>query len=350
MNITQKIPIHIWIHTAGIVLFLSMPILFSPDLMNALSLFQIPPFQREFFTYILLVIFFYLSYLVLIPKLYFQKKYWLFGICITICLVIIIFTPNTLFPKMPHHFKPMHQGPGMGMDMPMLKEPPKNFLPFFLGHNFVFAVAIFFLAFTLKMSNLWKQSQQEKLDAELSYLKAQINPHFLFNTLNSIYSLAIAKSDATASAIVKLSGMMRYAISEAHMNAVSLQKELTYIADYIELQRLRISKSVNLNYTLSGNSVGKEIAPLILIPFIENAFKFGVNAEKDSRITIHLDVQESHLLLFVENNKVNDNVEKNGLGIANTQSRLQLLYPGKHELTIKDLEHQFSVTLKIYFI
>lgn len=325
-----------------------MPILFSPDLMNSLSLFQIPPFQREFFTYTLLVIFFYLSYLVLIPKLYFQKKYSLFTISILICLAIIIFTPNALFPKMPHHFRHMPQESDLGMRMP--KGPPKSFLPFFLGHNFVFAVAIFFLAFTLKMSNLWKQSQQEKLDAELSYLKAQINPHFLFNTLNSIYSLAIAKSDATASAIVKLSGMMRYAISEAHMDTVSLQKELAYIADYIALQKLRISDSVKLTYTLTGNSAGKQIAPLLLIPFIENAFKFGVNVEKNSRIVIHLDVQESHLLLFVENNKVNENVEKTGLGITNTRSRLQLLYAGKHELNIDDQEHQFSIKLKIFFV
>jgi LytS/YehU family sensor histidine kinase len=206
------------------------------------------------------------------------------------------------------------------------------------------------MAFTLKMSNLWKQTQKEKLDAELLYLKAQINPHFLFNTLNSIYSLAIVKSDMTASAIVKLSGMMRYVLSEAHLETVSLQKETAYISDYIELQKLRLTESANLHFILTGYNTGKQIAPLLLIPFIENAFKFGVNPEKKSEISIHIDIEESHLFLFVKNDKVNDSAEHNGLGIANTQSRLQLLYPGKHELNITDTENQFSVSLKIYFV
>jgi Na+-transporting methylmalonyl-CoA/oxaloacetate decarboxylase gamma subunit len=332
---------NIWLHIAGIIVFLSMPILFSPDWTNSENLFQIRPFQREFFSYILLVCFFYISYLWFIPRLYFQKKYFVFCLLIIVCIAIIAFLPPWLFPRKPH----IMQG-AMPSSMP---SKHRGFSFMFLGHSFVFALALLFLAFTLKMSNLWKQVKQEKSDAELSYLKAQINPHFLFNTLNSIYSLAIEKSDATASAIVKLSGMMRYVISETHMDYVSLQKEINYISDYIELQKLRISDSVNLTYTLTGNPVGKQIAPLLLIPFIENAFKFGVNPEKDSRIIIHLDIQETFLLLFVENNKVNTVTEKTGLGIPNTQSRLQLLYPGTHELNIDDKSDNFAVTLKIFF-
>jgi hypothetical protein len=331
----------VWLHIAGIVLFLSMPILFSPDLFNALSLFEVPPFQREFITYLLMVVFFYASYLFLIPDLYFKRKYLLFALATILFLVIIALIPGMIIPRVPH---PQMSIPGN------IHPPVKRGGHFFFGHNLVFSLAILFLAFTLKMNNRWKQSQKEKLDAELSYLKAQINPHFLFNTLNSIYSLAIEQSDRTASAIVKLSGMMRYAISEVHQDYVSLQKEITYITDYIELQKLRIPDSVNIAYTLNVDSMGKQIAPLILIPFIENAFKFGVNAELDSQITIHMDVQASHLLLFVRNNKVNDAVEKNGVGILNSKSRLELLYPGKHELTIQQDEHQYTVTLKLFLV
>jgi hypothetical protein len=337
----------VWVHLAGVILFMSMPVLFSPDLFNAFSLFQVPPFQREFLTYFLLVLFFYANYLFFIPKLYFQRKYILFFVCVLAFVVLIVFIPRSIFPPQPHPHPlnlppPPHGGPG---------HPPKKFpLLFLFGHTFIFSVAILFLAFTLKMSNLWKQSQREKLDAELLYLKAQINPHFLFNTLNSIYSLAIVKSDLTASAIVKLSGMMRYVLSEAHMDKVSLEKETTYIADYIELQKLRLSESVKLHFLLTGYNTGKQIAPLLLIPFIENAFKFGVNPEKKSEISIHIDVKESSLFLFVKNDTVNDSAERNGLGLANTRNRLALMYPGKHELTITDETTTFTVSLKIYFV
>lgn len=324
---------------AGIVLFMSMPVLFSPDVANALSLFEIPPFQREFLTYFLLVLFFYANYLFFIPKFFLQRKHLLFSISIIIFIAIILFIPRWIIPHIPHIPRPANQG------IPH-KKPPF----FFFGHTLIFALAILFMAFTLKMSNLWKQTQKEKLDAELLYLKAQINPHFLFNTLNSIYSLAIIKSDMTASAIVKLSGMMRYVLSEAHLETVSLQKETEYISDYIELQKLRLTESAKLHFILTGNSIGKQVAPLMLIPFIENAFKFGVNPEKNSEISIHIDIEESHIFLFVKNDKVNDSAEQNGLGIANTQSRLELLYPGKHELNITDTENQFSVSLKIYFV
>lgn len=331
----------VWLHIAGILLFMSMPILFSPDLANALSLFQIPPFQREFLSYAMLVLFFYASYLFFIPKMYFRRRYVLFCVCILACILLIAFIPRSIIPPQPHPHLPHPPPPG---------HPPKKLPFFFLGHTFIFSLAILFLAFTLKMSNLWRQTQKEKLDAELSYLKAQINPHFLFNTLNSIYSLAIVKSDLTASAIVKLSGMMRYVLSEAHLEKVSLQQETEYISDYIELQKLRLTESVQLHFILTGYSVGKQIAPLLLIPFIENAFKFGVNPEKKSEISIHIDSEESHLFMFVKNDKVNDSADRNGLGIANTKNRLELLYPGKHELEITNTEKQFTVSLKIYFV
>ncbi|HRD40256.1 MAG TPA: sensor histidine kinase, partial [Bacteroidia bacterium] len=185
---------------------------------------------------------------------------------------------------------------------------------------------------------------------ELSYLKAQINPHFLFNTLNSIYSLAIQKSDETANAVVKLSGMMRYVLTESQNEFVSLQKELDYINNYIELQKTRLDSTIKLHYTITGTTTGKAIAPLILIPFIENAFKYGVNAEENSEITIEISVNEAAINLFVKNNKVSirpDPENRSGLGIENTKSRLLLLYPGKHYLNIDDNSASFSVSLSI---
>jgi sensor histidine kinase YesM len=198
------------------------------------------------------------------------------------------------------------------------------------------------------MSEQWKRTRKEKLQAELSYLKAQINPHFLFNTLNSIYALAIDKSDHTATAVVKLSGMMRYVLSEAHRDLVSLQKELEYISGYIELQRLRLDDSVQLHFAITGEVRDLRIAPLILIPFVENAFKYGVNPEEDSNISIGIDITGDELHLSVLNHKVTvQPAEESGLGISNTRHRLSLLYPGQHDLHISDTPESFFVSLNM---
>lgn len=146
----------------------------------------------------------------------------------------------------------------------------------FFDYGLYMFILVLVCALLLKTNQRWRKLRQEKLETELSYLKAQINPHFLFNTLNSIYALAIEKSDYTATAVVKLSGMMRYIISESHKHFVSLEKEISYINDYIELQKFRLGGTVKIHYSLQGHYPGKEIAPLILITFVENAFKYGL--------------------------------------------------------------------------
>lgn len=227
-----------------------------------------------------------------------------------------------------------------------------DFILFEMGHQFFLFAATLLLSLTIKINGRWRKTEKEKLNAELSYLKAQINPHFLFNTLNSIYSLSIIKSDKTSEAVVKLSGMMRYVLSEAHQERVPLDKEIMYITHYIELQQIRLGNTVQLEYTVQGDMIGKEIAPLILISFVENAFKHGVNAEENSAISIQLKAEVDHFYMEVKNNKVKSVIsieEESGLGIENTKNRLNLLYPNKHELNIQDDGKQFSVILKIFF-
>ena len=231
--------------------------------------------------------------------------------------------------------------------------PHPPFLMDLNQHIFLFLVVIFF-ALMLKIRERWKRTEEEKTNAELSYLKAQINPHFLFNTLNSIYSLALEKSDKTPAAIVQLSEMMRYVLHDAGRELVPLEKELHHIRNYIELQETRFGGSIRLAFAITGQSAPQssewKIAPLVLIPFIENAFKHGVNAEEDSDIRIGIDLREKELHLHVFNNKVT--VEPSaghhsGLGIANTRQRLQHLYPGRHTLEIKDNKNDFSVSLTL---
>jgi LytS/YehU family sensor histidine kinase len=148
--------------------------------------------------------------------------------------------------------------------------------------------------------------------------------------------------------MLKLSGMMRYAVTETHKDFVPLDKEVSYITDFIELQKLRLDKGVRLEYEVIGSCADKQIPPLLLIPFIENAFKHGVNPDEDSSIQIHLRIQEESLELHVVNHKVSLGAsvhEMMGIGIENTRNRLTYLYPGKHSLEIKETSSQYSVTL-----
>lgn len=200
----------------------------------------------------------------------------------------------------------------------------------------------------LRVREQLKQTEQAKANAELSYLKAQINPHFLFNTLNSIYSLAILKSEKTADAVVKLSDMMRYVLNDSNANFVLLEKEINYISSYIELQRMRLASNVQLSYLCEGNIHDKKIAPLVLIPLIENAFKHGVNSEENSNIEIRIHVSDTQLKMSVKNNCVttnNNTLNKSGLGIENTTQRLKLLYPENYTLNISEIDKTFTVSL-----
>jgi Histidine kinase len=345
----------ILLHITGCIAFLSLPVLLSPDVSWDFRFIKLPPFQEDFVSYTLLLLFFYFNYFWLIPKLYFKEKYVYYFTCIIASYAVILLLPDLVIPGNHQlHFPPPPTGQdhfGAGPPPPM--GPPPNGLssgaPRF-EHLFQFFIVLV-LSALIRINNRLKQSEKEKVNAELSYLKAQINPHFLFNTLNSIYSSAIDENaDTTASAVVKLSGMMRYVISEAHHDYVPLEKELSYISDYIELQKMRLGETVHLLYGVTGNPAGKQIAPLILISFIENAFKHGVNPEENSNIEIEIDIHDDTLLLSVLNNKVktvNGDIVKNNVGIENTKNRLQLLYPSRHELVIKDDKKEFLVLLKI---
>lgn len=336
------------LHIAGCLLFLSLPFFFSPDRQQGFfSVFRNPGYFNDLFRYILLILFFYLNYYYLIPAFYFSKKYLLYFVLILACFFVINNLPHLLsFNEPPRQlpFRPGNIVPGR----PMPGRPGSAW--FNLRQNIFLFLAIFFFSLVLRISNRWKKVEQEKADRELSYLKAQINPHFLFNTLNSIYALTISKSDETATAIVKLSGMMRYVLSDAAQQYVSLEKEINYIRDYIALQELRFGQSMHLDFSVDGSLSEKKIAPLLLIAFVENAFKYGVNAEENSQISIAIKITGDILTMKLYNHKVKTNtgdVDQHGLGIANTRNRLQLLYPAKHDLEIKNTEKDFDVLLTL---
>lgn len=192
----------------------------------------------------------------------------------------------------------------------------------------------------------------EKLTAELNFLKTQLNPHFLFNVLNMAYSSASRKGDEqTADIIEKLSVLMRYMIYDSNVDKIEVEKEIDFIRNYINLQKMRFSSDlpVAVTFTVDGHYTGYRIAPVILIPFIENAFKYGVKLEQKSEIKLTLNFQNGEMEFTASNPifKNGQSVDKknSGIGIKNTQKRLNILYPAKHKLIINDNGKEFLVKL-----
>jgi two-component system, LytTR family, sensor histidine kinase AlgZ len=197
-----------------------------------------------------------------------------------------------------------------------------------------------------------KEIENEKLTAELRFLKAQINPHFLFNTLNNLYYLATVNSPKTPEVIDKLSQMMRYMLYDTNHQKVPIVKEIDYMKNYIDLEKLRLDKQVPINFVVNGSTESVFIVPLIFITFLENAFKHGVsNNSKIAFVNITIDLKGKNCTYIVENSKLPANVEntneKSGIGLQNVNRRLDLSYPNNYNLNISENETSYKVTLSL---
>ena len=198
--------------------------------------------------------------------------------------------------------------------------------------------------------------QNESLQAELNYLKAQVNPHFLFNTLNSLYALTLQKSVRSPQIVQRLKSIMQYMIHDSNEASVTLKRELDYMDSYIELERIRQGEHTKIQYTVTGDIDQQKIAPLLLVPFLENSFKHGLNQNATNPwVDLHIDVQSQSIQFNLRNNKplkrtnriTNDS--NKGIGLVNVKRRLKLIYPNRHELKIDDSENEFVVNLNIDF-
>ena len=214
---------------------------------------------------------------------------------------------------------------------------------------------VLFAGIGVKLTDLWRQAERrardienEQLRTELSFLHMQINPHFLFNSLNTIYGMSLKKSDNAPKAVLKLSKLLRYMIEETGHNTVPLEQEVTYLNNYIDLQKMRSGPSLTVTFDVQGDINTANIAPMLLLPFVENAFKYGLNNSMESPIQIELTVNREWIVFSVINRKF-ENMERHssGIGIPNVQRRLELLYPEKHELNIQDRGDTYYVKLKI---
>jgi hypothetical protein len=332
-------------HILGCVTFLILPVILSPrpphmPVFSRLTL-------RDMLANFLMLIIFYLNYYVFIPKLYFRSKNISYGLLILLGFIAIVLLPGILTGNLPWSPKPP---PPFGLRGPIPMNDDFSFLnP--VRHGLFLYIAVTLFSILLRVRMKLQNAESLRLNAEVGTLKNQINPHFLFNTLNNIYAFAIReKSPNTASSILKLSAMMRYVVTETSQEFVPLIKEINYTNDYIDLQKMRLTETVNLSYAVTGNIKEQKIAPVILMPFIENAFKHGVNPDKPSTINIRIDIDHRSLELNVENQKVKLTQEihtQSGVGIENTTARLEHFYPKKHILSIHDSNDYYRVTLKL---
>ncbi|WP_316749645.1 histidine kinase [Pedobacter gandavensis] len=309
---------------------------------------------------LLYMVIFYLNACYLFPKLYFNKKYLLYGLSM-ISLLVLIFMIKPFDQLMQLNRKPSQPAP---MFKPHLQDQVKtgpfqgtkdrNTGYFFdINSLFIFLMVIG-IGIALRTIEEWQimekraiLAETEKANAELSFLKAQINPHFLFNTLNNIYTLCITGNEKASESILRLSHIMRYVTDEAEADFVPLQGELDCIDDFIALQKIRLGKTVTLVYEVNGNAQGHQISPLILMTFIENVFKYGLSNHIETSIVIKIIIQ-AKLISFYAQNTIFENRnlnERKGLGISNTKQRLEHLYPGKHKLEIDDKNKLFTVSL-----
>ncbi len=245
--------------------------------------------------------------------------------------------------------------PGFPMREPGLLGIPKGIWAMSLNNTISSFALLLLMGGFIRLAHSFVKSQNEKkalenanLNAEVNFLKSQINPHFLFNTLNGIYSQAHAKSEHTEHSILKLSDLLRYVLYESGEDKVALSKDIQYLSNYIDLQKLRLSQKVKIEYEVAGETNSHQIAPLLLITFVENAFKHGISYTNPSIIKIQLRIFEKTLTLLVSNPVTETNsFAGGGLGLKNVIRRLDLLYPSKYWLDIVHNDHLHIVNLKI---
>lgn len=364
-KVKRRDTLNVILHVLFGLIFLSFPIVGSPDFPFINRTFGNPMGRAEVISQVLLLAYFYVNFFYIIPRFFFRKKYLQFGL-ITLGVLFLLLAWMPLYFKgvnPPRRMEHFHQNIQNGIDTVAQfhrdnhhhhRHPhfhrPNRFLHMMINRNMYMFFFVFSVALLVKITQKWRESEKEKMNSELSYLKAQINPHFLFNTLNSIYSLSIVENaNNTADAVIRLSSMMRYVTQEALGDKVSLEKELDYINSYIQLQKLRFGDTIKLNVSID-KAGSMQIVPLLLISFIENAFKYGVNPQENSEITITIGIKENLLHLFVKNNKVHVADEEelgSGVGLQNTINRLNLAYDGQYELVIDDNEKTYSVDLQL---
>jgi len=336
--------ITILIHVVAWILLFSLPYLLRPSYnpnetkppepQNTNILFIITRISD-----VLLITFFYLNAGILIPRLFYKKKYTLYVLSVIFsfaCFVVIMYVLRLNFTKSDINFS-------------------FNKHLFFSTFIFLFILSCSIAYKTIRdkiiADQLAKEKENEYLKTELALLRSQVSPHFMFNVLNNMVALARKQSDQLEPSLIKLSSLMRYMLYETDEEKVSLEKEMEYLQSYIDLQQQRFGKKVIINVAMCQVDKMYDIEPMLLIPFVENAFKHGTGLIENAYIDIDLRAEKNILYFSVSNKYDPASIEikdkASGIGLVNVQRRLELLHPGKHKLYITKDKNLFTVSLTI---
>lgn len=289
----------------------------------------------------LLAVLIYLNLLVLIPKLAQQKKMLLYAgsLILTLGLYVILKNAHDVYLN----------GYVLG---------DQNRMSLFYNTYYNFSIAIFYLAFSiaLALSKAWyfqreliRKMEIERLTSELDYLKAQINPHFVFNSINTVYFQIDKQNVDARDSLSAFSELLRYQLYECNGNEIPIEKEMLYLQNYIELQRRRKDENYNISFVVADNLKGFTISPLLLIPFVENAFKHVSHYSRGNQVRIMARKQNDSFELSVFNTKERKAVLNghDGIGLRNAKRRLELLYKNRHKLMIDDEGDSYEVNLSL---
>lgn len=366
-----------FLHVIGWAVFVGLPFLTLPSfLWNREDMISMG--MAQLLTNALIISFFYVNLRGLTPGLLHSRHTQRFLLILVAMLVSVVLVKVICF----YVFPPAFMAPrGMVKPPPVAAFPgsasrpaigavgpsgPHSPWPGVLSSaiSFGFAMLVSSLIALFRYNTRTQEMQQqmvlEKVSAELAMLKLQVSPHFLFNTLNNIRWLARQKSDQTETAVVTLAQLLRYMIYQAQRDRVSLRQEVQHLQDYIDLQKMRLTDMHTVEFRCEGDIDAYQIEPLLFIPFVENAFKYGFHGQQPGKIRIELVVHDNKLTFCIENPSVqpilgklltesaDDQPEKSsGIGIANVQKRLALHYPNQHELRLTNEDNLFRVVLTI---
>lgn len=344
--ITVLLHILLWMLFAFILLFY-MPLTWS---------ITVPPqfWIKQSFELLLLIIIFYVNSYIFVPQLLMKNKSFVFLLIIVVAAALSSFLVKSLDDALNLPF--LINQAFMKIGIPKLPKSGNKMDIFLIMMTFL----VIGISTSVTLIQKWQANKQlqealekDRIGSELSFLKAQINPHFFFNTLNNIYALTHVDVEKSRNALHKLSRMMRYLLYDTQAGSTPLSKEVSFIVDYIELMKLRLNDTTKVTFEgpLINNDI--QIAPMLFLPYIENAFKHGVSSTSSSVISIELSMEESTLEMKVKNSVFNENAEiadnYGGIGLTNTKRRLDLLYPGKHTFSAGKTEdtNEFIVHLTL---
>ncbi len=277
----------------------------------------------------------------LFPKYYENSRKYLYISVITILSIAFVFLLIDIY-FIPHYEDGKH-------DLPPVFFHYFRFV-FTLGFSFLVSAAVSFTEKTNKLRENEKVLMEEKLETELKLLKAQINPHFIFNALNNIYSLSYMQSQKAPDSILKLSEMLRYVFYDCSKDRVPLSAEMKYVENFISFQQMKSDHKQNIILESSVDGLSFEVAPMLMIPFIENAFKYSrIEEIEEAFVNMKISKDETNIHFTIENSvpKLSKSSPGSGLGIANVEHRLNIIYPEKHSFKVKEAEEKFKVTLSL---